>query len=202
MAALPEQVKDFYILPVIPAKPANFSPQAAIRHILYIGPHKPRVPTAESSRSLLVVNVPVDSTTTHFRALFAEQLGGVRVERVDFDHGAETAKADVNNEETPGDGGEAKRGKKRKRRTSQALLRGNMPDTWDRQLHKSGSTAVLIFVDRRSMEQALRAVEKSIKAARAIHWGGDAVEAKLPASGSKRTLSPASADDQEIMECN
>lgn len=54
-------------------------------HYLYLQPHSPRLPHPDTSRSLYAVNIPIDATEAGIRALFAEQLGGWRVERVRFE---------------------------------------------------------------------------------------------------------------------
>ena len=54
-------------------------------HHLYLQQHAPRLPHPDTSRSLYAANLPVDATEGGVRALFAEQLGGARVERVEFE---------------------------------------------------------------------------------------------------------------------
>ena len=56
-----------------------------VYHYLYLQHHAPRLPHPDTSRSLYAANLPVDATEGGLRTLFAEQLGGMRVERVEFE---------------------------------------------------------------------------------------------------------------------
>ena len=75
---------DYLILPlsIPPHTPSYPSPTT---HYIYLRPHVPKIPDRDTPRSIFVLNIPIDSTTSSIRALFATQLGGSRVERVDFD---------------------------------------------------------------------------------------------------------------------
>lgn len=119
------------------------------------------------------MNIPVDATEAHLRALFADRLGGGRVEDAGFE-GTRNA----------GKGMKAQfirstdsRGKKRKRGSSDAEAEneevGALPETWDRALHRSGGTAVVRFVDRASAELALRSARRAAKSRREITWPSD-----------------------------
>jgi ribosomal RNA-processing protein 7 len=79
--------------------------------------------------------------------------------------------------------------KKRKRggenRVGKAI--GHLPKVWDRDLHHSGSTAIVLMVDKNSAEAALKAVCKLHKSGAYPVWGSG-VEDKVPALGSQRYL--------------
>ena len=81
--------------------------------------------------------------------------------------------------------------KKRKRAAEppdlEKLAAEDIPPVWDRQIHKSGSTTVVVFVDRASMEAAFKAAKRSSKAQKTILWG-DGIEDQLPPLGSARYL--------------
>ena len=182
---IPTQVQDFTVLPVrYPASPAF--PQETT-HYLYLRANAPRVPTEDTPRELFVVNVPTDATELHIRSLFADQLGGARVEDADF----EDVRV-VKGIRAPVVRHDGKRGKKRKRNTDDdaqefgeevALL----PETWDRELHRSGGTAVVRFVDRASAAMALRDAKRASKSGTEIAWAAG-VEGKVPPLGSARYI--------------
>ena len=181
-----KQVEDFLVLPVhLPVQP-SFPTEAT--HYLYIRANAPRVPNEDTPRELFAVNVPIDATDVHFRSLFADQLGGPRVEAVHFED-ARTG----NGIKAPISHSESHRGKKRKRGAGsenggdQVEDLGLLPETWDRQLHRCGGTAVLRFVDRTSAELALKETKKAIKRGAEITWGAGMGD-RLPLLGSARYL--------------
>ena len=180
------QVHDFAVLPLrLPAIP-SFPTETT--HYLYVRANAPKVPTEDTPRELFLVNVPVDATESHFRSLFAEQLGGARVESVDFE-GTRVGKGI----RAPVVNPQSKKGKKRKRGVDDASTEieeevGLLPEVWDREIHRSGGTAVLRFVDRQSAERALREARRAVKSGREIIWGAG-VEHRLPPLGSARYLS-------------
>lgn len=140
-------------------------------HYMYIAPHEPKNTTADTSRSLLAANVPIDSNEGNLRSLFANHLGGARIERVDYDGddiigGAPSSKR---NPEFSQDERE-KRGKKRKRRDDEAMLESEeaqLPRVQrDLQLVRSGSNAVLVFVDEASQQLAMKAVKRAVAASK------------------------------------
>ena len=83
-----------------------------------------------------------------------------------------------------------KKSKKRKRIAEEedmGELEGTvLPRIWDRDVWRAGSTAVIVFVDKASMEAVLKAVRKVRKSREKIVWG-EGVEGKMPALGSQRT---------------
>lgn len=180
MAQVPLEISGYFVLPL------NLPPQRSFptpgTHYLYLRPHEPKLPTEDAPRSLFLVNVPFDATELHMRHLFGTQLGGGRVERVDFEGARSKSKPAV------APPVQTKRGKKRKRAEIQSMdeVEGaELPEGWDRELHNPGSTAVVVFVDRASMEASLRAAKKAAKGGKEIVWG-QGVEEKLPRLGSER----------------
>lgn len=65
---------------------------------------------------------------------------------------------------------------------------GQLPATYDRSVHRSGSTAVATFLDKASAELALKEAKKAIKASKTITWAAG-VESKVSPLGSARYLS-------------
>lgn len=180
-------VADFLVLPLhVPAQP-SFSREAI--HYLYLRPNAPRVPTEDTPREVFLVNVPIDATATNLRTLFAEQLGGSRVEKVDFE-GVRVAKGI----KATAPASDAKKGKKRKRESDDAAYGlggqeiGLLPEVWDRPLLHSGATAVVRFVDRASAELTLREARRAVKSGRKITWSADADTHGAASVGSARYL--------------
>ncbi|KAF2091013.1 hypothetical protein K490DRAFT_62344 [Saccharata proteae CBS 121410] len=163
----PTKVGDYAILPLTaPATPSFPQPTT---HYLYIRPHAPKNPDADTPRSLFAVNLPIDATESRLRSLFAEQLGGARIDHVDFE-GVAPRKS------TPAVGGSGtlNAGKKRKRgAVDPAASAIELPSTWDREILKSGSGAVLVFVDRASAEMAMKEVLRAAKKNAGIIWKGE-----------------------------
>ena len=178
-------VNDFTVLPLhLPAQP-SFPKETT--HYLYLRANAPKVPTAETPREVFLVNVPIDATETHVRSLFADQLGGARVEHVAFE-GARVGKgisapvAPVNR-------------KKRKRGIEGAPHGenggeevGRLPGVWNREMHRSGGTALVTFVDAASAQLALKETRRAVKSGREIVWRAG-VNDKVPPLGSARYLS-------------
>ncbi|KAK5256237.1 hypothetical protein LTR16_003724, partial [Cryomyces antarcticus] len=80
---VPLKVADYTVLPLaVPPLPTY--PKQTI-HYLYLRQHNPKVADADTPRSLFLVNVPIDTTEAHIRSLFADQLGGARVEYAEFE---------------------------------------------------------------------------------------------------------------------
>ncbi|KAI9754768.1 MAG: UDP-N-acetylglucosamine pyrophosphorylase [Chaenotheca gracillima] len=162
--------------------------KAPATHYIYLRPHDPKYSTTDDdTRTLFAVNVPIDATEAHFRYLFANLGNGGRVDSVTFSGGLDEHKTPALQ---PTD--TARGGKKRKRGAHDSDLlatpgAGDLPQVWDRTLHRSGSTALIKFVDRASQDAALKAVRKKARAGKAVPWG-EGVEGKIPALGSQRYL--------------
>ena len=186
----PMQISDYYILPLVLPKLASFSTPAT--HFLYLRPHDPKIPDPTTPRSLFLVNVPIDATEVHIKELFSTQLGlpNGRIQDIQFE-GAKRASTSLDVESITAQVSQHIKGKKRKRGVDvedhAQLLEVNMPRTWDREVHKSGSHAVVVFVDRASLEATLKAVKRTLKSQKIIQWG-QGLEEKLPPLGSNRRL--------------
>jgi ribosomal RNA-processing protein 7 len=192
---MPTSVNGFTVLPLtLPAQPNVHIPDGfpPPKHYLYIKPHEPSNPTRTAERSLFVSNIPFDASEDSLRKLFAtEQLGGSRVEHVEFDSAIPSAPAVKRWKEdtaaAPGSGasasagaGNTKQGKKRKR-DEEIVAEGVMedaesklPSIWPGELRKSGSTAVVVFVDRASCKGAWKAVREVVKKGEEVGWEGGA----------------------------
>lgn len=176
MSNLPTTTGEYHILLLQISAPAAYPTPST--HYLYIRTHQPKLPDAKSPRSLFIVNVPIDATEHHFRSLFAEQLGGSRVESVEF----ETTRPTKSAKQTP-----AQSGRKRKRRSDEDDTAARLPEVWDREVHRSGSAAIVVFVDEPSMQIALKNVKKTAKARNELVWG-QGLEGRLPALGLQSML--------------
>ena len=181
MTGIARQVSGFIALP-IQFKPSRSFPEP-VTHYMYLRPDEPKLPSPEASRSLFLVNIPVTSTAEHLKHLFATQLLAGRVERVDFADSTFTPKPLTQHVQI------AKNSKKRKRVTSSdleiQLQDAVLPETWDRTIHPCGSQAVVVFVDRPSMEASLKAAKKAVKLGTSITWG-EGIEHRTPPLGLKR----------------
>lgn len=194
----PKTVGDFTILPLsLPTVPGLPESCKDAKHYIYVKAHEPSIPTASDERSLFVANIPIDTTESNIRTLFQDQLGGSMVERVEFDAPIpaqpmhkrwKTDKPSLDDDE--------KRGKKRKRNEEIIVAEGvvededsALPQIWPGELRRSGSGAVVVFVDKKSARGALKEIQKAVKEAKNIAWkSGDAVV------GVERTFSPSIFD--------
>ncbi|KAJ9625716.1 hypothetical protein H2203_004477 [Taxawa tesnikishii (nom. ined.)] len=174
--SIPLTVQEYTVLPLTIAPVPSF-PKPTI-HYLYLRHNAPKVPTPTTDRELFVVNVPIDATETHFRSLFADHLGGVRVERVDFE-GARVGR------KTTAPVAPQKAGRKRKRGADGDDAEVGLPDVWDREARRSGSTAVVTLVDRASAEVAMKEARRAAKSRTEVPWG-QGVQDKVPPLGSAR----------------
>ncbi|KAL1958848.1 hypothetical protein VTO42DRAFT_3685 [Malbranchea cinnamomea] len=181
----PLSISGYTVFPVEYPPTPSF-PQA-VKHFLYIQPHEPRIPDPDSPRSLFIVNVPITATEVHLRHLFGAQLSAGRVERVEFyDAPQQKKKAVAPIQGKPN----AHKSKKRKRETAEDIEAEiessfTLPPVWDRDLQTSGSHAVVVFVDRASMEASLKAAKAAAKSMKRIVWG-DGIESRIPALGIQR----------------
>jgi ribosomal RNA-processing protein 7 len=187
----PSQIADYTILPLtLPPQRSLQLPNPAT-HTLYLRPHAPKVPTESDSRSLFLVNVPADATSAHLRAVFASLLGAGRFESVSFE-GEKMAGVALAASVVAGDTDKRSGGKKRKRgiETTDNREVEVLPRTWDRELHRSGSTAVVVLVDEKSVESTLKTIRKLHKSSRkdGLQWPvwGEGVETKVATLGSAR----------------
>jgi ribosomal RNA-processing protein 7 len=183
MAKSKSIIAGFSVLPIeFPPLPSY---PIVTTHYIYLRRNEPKISTPNEWRSLFVTNVPVDSTDAHFRAIFAKLLGPGRFESISFEDGV-NRKA-IDEDERPQLAVRlAAHGKKRKRDdeekgSEQAVALSERPQTWSLKLKRTGSTAVVLLVDERSVELALRAVRKLHKAKKRITWGeGVPADARIP----------------------
>lgn len=182
---VPLQIAGYTILPLCLPPLASF-PQAAT-HYLYLAPHQPKIPTPTVSRSLFLVNVPLDSTELHIKHLLSAQIGlpAGRIEDVQFE--GQRRKGSGMDEASATKVTQNKKSKKRKRGSSRGVIENmegtSLPTVWDRELQTNGLTAVVLFVDRASMDAALKAVKSTRKESREPVWGIE-LDGKIPALGS------------------
>ncbi|KAH8601989.1 ribosomal RNA-processing protein 7-domain-containing protein [Bisporella sp. PMI_857] len=188
------QIGEYTTLPLsIPPTP-SFPTQT--QHTLYLRPHAPKIPSEADARSLFIVNLPIDSTSDHFRSIFTHLLGVGKFESIAFSSTVYTPTAPPSLTPEPLALSKKEKGKKRKRENEVEAADIELPRTWDREVRASGSSAVVVLVDEKSVEGALKAIRKLHKAARKEKgnnsvwpvWG-EGLEDKLPALGSARYLS-------------
>ena len=179
-------VGEYSILPINnPSTPAF--PKETV-HSIYVRQHAPKIPTPSDSRSLFLVNVPIDSTEQHIRAIFTSLLGAGRFEKVTFESERDTNPV-INT--LPGVNVVAHKGKKRKQDDANEE-RGDisaLPQVWGRSIKRSGSTAVAVLADEKSVELALKAIKKAVKTGDYPVWGAGVKERKVAALGSARYIS-------------
>jgi len=202
------QWEDYDVLPILTSLLPN---QPNIYHNLYLRRHNPEhTSTINAShdiddRSLYALNVPIDSTTTHFRSYFSS-IGAGRVETVIFeDEPLPPQATDVASAQHSSSSSSftTNKSKKRKRQALENFdERLPLPKTWDRTVHKSGTSAVIVFVDSASLEMTMRIVKRQI----ATHskkkrkskelasdeeshlWGNGIISGSVPSLGVERML--------------
>ncbi|KAI1177684.1 ribosomal RNA-processing protein 7-domain-containing protein [Nemania sp. FL0916] len=154
-------------IPPLPSYPVQ------VTHYVYLRRNAPKIATPNDSRSVYLVNVPVDSTDAHFRALFASLVGAGRFESITFEQEKRGHKA---SHEPAQAERLAKHHKKRKREDEELQetkdeAAAELPDTWTRELHRSGSYAVALLADEKSVDLVLKAVKKLRKSKKYPIWG-------------------------------
>ncbi|KAI2467388.1 ribosomal RNA-processing protein 7-domain-containing protein [Annulohypoxylon bovei var. microspora] len=174
---------EFYTVQVsIPPLP-SFSVKTT--HYLYIRRNAPRIPTPDDTRSLFIANIPCDSTEAHFRALFARLVGAGKFESISF---AQDKKLSESIHE-PAQAVRLAAHRKRKRvdeelQNQREEAAAELPSTWSRQLYPSGSSAVALFADEKSLDLVLKATRK-LKKPKDIPVWGEGVGDKVPPFGSQ-----------------
>lgn len=176
-------VNEFVALPLrLPSVPSF--PKETI-HYLYLRANAPKVPTEDTPREVFLVNVPSDATEAHLRAVFVDHLGGARVESIAFE-GARVGKG-ITAPVAP-----ARKKRKRGQDENEAATApaevGKLPEVWEREVHRSGGTAVVTLVDKASADLALKEARRAVKQGKEVAWGAG-VEDKVPSLGSARYLS-------------
>ncbi|KAI1270739.1 ribosomal RNA-processing protein 7-domain-containing protein [Xylariaceae sp. FL1019] len=171
MAEKTTHAEDFSTLPVsIPPLPSYPVPAT---HYVYLRRNTPKIATPNDSRSLYLANVPTDSTEAHFRALFASLVGAGRFESIFFEHDKKSA--NVSHEPAQAQR-LANHHKKRKREDQELQNRkeeaaAELPETWSRTLHQSGSSAVALLADEKSVDSVLKAIKKLQRSKKYPVWG-------------------------------
>lgn len=184
MAPIPKTISEFSILPLsIPALPSY---QHDTTHHLYVRRHEPKVSTPDDERSLFVTNVPVDSTETHFRAIVSALVGPGKFESIQFASDKKPSLASLEPAQAARLNGIASRKRKRDDDDSEDEEEeiARLPTTWTRKLHKSGSTAVMVLADEKSVDLVLKAITKAHKTKKFPVWG-EGVQEKVPPTGSQ-----------------
>lgn len=176
MAKIPREVDGYIALPI--SLPVQKSFPKETKHYLYMRPHDPQIPDEDAPRSLFLVNIPVTTTVQSLRHLFTTQLEGGRIESVHF---AEKAPSQSSTAVT-------RSSRKRKRMTAEELEAGldnySLPKVFDSEIHQTGSTAIVVFVDRASMELSLKVARRAVKTGANIEW--ENVEETAPRFGLTR----------------
>ncbi|TKA76693.1 hypothetical protein B0A49_04130 [Cryomyces minteri] len=181
---VPLNVADYTVLPLAVPPLPTYPKQTT--HYLYLRQYNPKVADADTPRSLFLVNIPIDTTEAHIRSLFADQLGGARVEYAEFEGARSSRKTTAPvAPSVPAKGRKRKRGQDGGGEDEEDVAK--LPETWDRELRRSGSTAVVVFVDRASAEMALKEARRAAKGGKEVVWG-KGVEGKVPVLGSARYL--------------
>lgn len=186
MTRIPKTIGEFSVLPLsIPPLPSY--PHAATHH-LYVRRHEPKNATPDDGRSLFVTNVPVDSTEPHFRAIIASLVGAGRFESIRFETDKKTSPASLEPAQAARLAAIASRKRKRDDSDSEPEDEeeeiARLPTTWTRQLQRSGSAAVLVLADEKSVDLVLKAIAKTHKSKKYPVWG-EGVQEKVPSLGSQ-----------------
>ncbi|ORY15756.1 ribosomal RNA-processing protein 7-domain-containing protein [Clohesyomyces aquaticus] len=184
----PKTISGFTVLPLTVPALACLKNIPPAKHYLYIKPHESKTPSSADSKCLYLANVPFDSNEANIRALFQEQLGGVKVASLEFDSSIPEAPVNKRRKTEPGapgklsgDKGKKKddqRGKKRKRDedvVAEGVVedeKSALPKIWPSELRKSGSGALVVFVDKASARGAMKEVQKAVKEGREVRWKG------------------------------
>ena len=186
---IPKEIEGYTVFPLTLPPLPSFTQTAT--HYLYLRPHEPKVPEPNAPRSLFLVNVPFDSTDLHMKTLFSVQIGlpQGRIEDVQLE--GQRRKQTSKGLKGASIIKRAKKAKKRKRESEENIedIEGlGLPPVWDRELLADSLTAVIVFVDRASMDAAFKAVKRMRKEHKSPIWG-EGLEVKVPALGSARMKS-------------
>lgn len=180
--AEPSGQEDFSVLtisiPPLPSYPVQTT------HSVYLR-RNAKILTKDDIRSLFLVNVPADSTEAHLRAMFSSLVGAGKFEAVTFEQDSKAAKTS----HEPGQAVRLAALGKRKREEQEAQNRkdeeaAQLPSLWTRPVRRSGSTAVVLLADEKSVDLVLKAVKKLQKTKKFPVWG-EGVGEKTPLLGSQ-----------------
>ncbi|KAF2839342.1 hypothetical protein M501DRAFT_1016421 [Patellaria atrata CBS 101060] len=179
-------LSDYTILPIL-LPPLPSYPHPSTHHI-YVRPHAPSTPTRSSARSLFLANLPIDATEHNLRRLFKTLDSAAVVERVEFE-GLRCGRGSLgvlDNLEVDGEEEKEERGKKRKRGDGQGKEKEKgivvdkelwgqlqLPRVWDREILKSGSCGVVVFLDRAGAERGFKGARRAGRG-KGVEWTGSA----------------------------
>ncbi|KAK5628954.1 hypothetical protein RRF57_004669 [Xylaria bambusicola] len=167
-------------IPPLPSYPVQAT------HYIYLRRNTPKIATPDDSRSLYLANVPIDSTEAHFRALFSTLVGAGRFESIAFEQDRKITK--ISHE--PAQAERLARHHKKRKREDEELQHqkeeaaAKLPDTWTRELHRSGSSAIALLADEKSVDLVLKAINKLKKTKKYPVWG-EGVKEGVPALGAQ-----------------
>ncbi|OTA98822.1 hypothetical protein M426DRAFT_17041 [Hypoxylon sp. CI-4A] len=183
MAETTTSSEAFAVLPIAIPPPPSFPVKAT--QYLYLRRNAPRIPTPDDSRSLFIANIPCDSTDAHFRSLFSSLVGAGRFESITFEQDKKATKTS----HEPAQAVRLTAHRKRKRADEELQhardeAAAELPSTWTRDLHRSGSSAVAVLADEKSVDSVLKAIKKLKKPKDYPVWG-EGVSGKAPALGSQ-----------------
>jgi ribosomal RNA-processing protein 7 len=175
--------QEFSVLPIrIPPLPS--CPLDAV-HELRLRRNAPKIPTTNDSRSLFLKNIPADSTDAHFRALFTALVGAGKFESIAFEEDSRS-RVDVEPAQAaklPIQGKKRKREEREAEEQAREEAASRLPEIWTRKIRKSGSSAIVLLADDRSVDIVLKAVAKVQKSKKYPVWG-EGVSSNLPPLGS------------------
>lgn len=185
MPSIPKTIGEFSVLPLsIPPLPSY---PHTTTHYVYARRHAPNRPTADDDRSLFVTNVPVDSTEAHFRAVISTLAGSGKFESISFESDRKGKPVSLEPAQAARLAAVASRKRKRDESDSDSEDEveqvARLPPTWTRELHRSGSTAVIVLADEKSVEIVLKAIAKVHKSKKYPVWG-EGVKEKVPPLGT------------------
>ncbi|EXJ66509.1 uncharacterized protein A1O5_10178 [Cladophialophora psammophila CBS 110553] len=163
MVKVPREIGGCIALPLQLHASGSFPREAT--HYLYLKPHDPKIPDEDTPRSLFLVNIPVCATEQSLKHLFTTQLEGGRIQEIYFSENA------PGKQPVPA----KKSSRKRKRMTVEEIEAGldkySLPNVFDSEIQKSGATAIVVFVDKASMELTLKAAaRRAAKSGTSITW--------------------------------
>ena len=165
--SLPDIVNGFLVLPISIPSPIASNPSAV--HVLFVRKHEqavrpPALSSTDPSRTLFIVNIPVDSTKEALRGLFASL--GARLEDVQIHRQAENDLEEDSTDE------------------------GVFPDVWEKRLCRSGSIAYITFPDPEDVVKILKTISKERRSqSGAIREWGIGIDHPASALGLNRTPS-------------
>jgi ribosomal RNA-processing protein 7 len=154
----------------------SFPPQPAYpksaTHYIYLRPDAPKAPSPDTPRSLFLANIPIDSSEESLRALF-KQIGGALVDRVEFEEDEGKSSTVLVKGQKWGKE-QAAQSSNRKRKRDEGLDEDKeklaLPATWEFKLRRSGSSAVVVFVDRATAEAVLKECVRMAKRKEKVEW--------------------------------